>query len=169
MLRLAGIVALFVLAACGSTSIDAGATPSPVIPLGNWTENLKFAGDVTGQMSGIVPDTLDYQTECTGSRTHNGETWSDSFYGFLDSSGQVWGVVLLIGNFRGAGTYANSSLTVQLHSIDNSQVWESQSGDTLTVTIDRSQQAGTIDATMTNSSSGKTAAEHVTGSWHCKG
>ena len=168
MLRVAGIVALFVLTACGSTSVDNGA-PSPVIPQGSWTENLTFAGEVPGQMSAIVPDTLDYQTECTGSRTHNGETWSDAFYGVVDSSGQVWGLVVLIDNFRGAGTYTGSSVTIEMHSIDQAQVWESQSGDTLTITMDRSQQSGTIDATLTNATSGKSAAEHITGHWNCKG
>ncbi|HYM65947.1 MAG TPA: hypothetical protein VEW68_01525, partial [Patescibacteria group bacterium] len=68
MLRVAGIAALFVFTACSSTSVDTS-PPSPVIAQGNWTQNLTFAGEVQGQMSGIVPDTTDYQTECTGSRT----------------------------------------------------------------------------------------------------
>ena len=54
MLRVAGGVALFVLAfclaSCTQTSVDAGASPSPVIPAGNWTQQLTFAGDVTGRL-----------------------------------------------------------------------------------------------------------------------
>jgi len=169
MLRVVGIAALFVLAACNSTSVDTGATPSPVIPQGNWTEKLAFTGEVVGQMSGIVPDTSDYQTECTGSRTRNGETWSDTFYGVVESGGPVWGVVFLIDNFRGAGTYTSTSLIVEMNSADQSQVWESQSGDQVTLTMDRSQQSGTVDATLTDATSGKTAAEHIKGQWNCRG
>ena len=169
MLRVVGIVALFVLAACGQDTIQSVASPSPVIPQGNWTQNLKFAGEVPGQMTGIVPDTATQQSACTGSRTRNGETWSDSFFGTVDSSGQQWQVIFLIGNFRGPGTYANSDVNVQLQTIDNTRAWLNLGSDKVTFTMDRSQQSGTIDALLTNAASGKAGAVHLSGSWNCKG
>jgi hypothetical protein len=169
MLRVVGIVALFVLAACGQTSVKTVASPSPVIAQGNWSEALAFAGDVSGQMTGIVPDTDTQRSECTGSRTHNGETWSDSFYGTVDASGQVWGVVLLVDNFRGPGTYLGKSVTVEMHSQDTSRVWSSSDGDKITFVVARNQQSGTLDATLTNATTGKTAAEHISGRWNCRG
>jgi len=46
MLRVAGIVALIVLAtACESTNVKSAASPSPVIAEGNWAQNLTFAGE----------------------------------------------------------------------------------------------------------------------------
>jgi hypothetical protein len=169
MLRAAGIVLLFVLTACNQTNVNAGPSPSPVIPQGNWIENLAVAGEVTGQMTSIVADTANQQSECTGSRTHSGETWSDSFFGVVDTSGQQWQVVFLIGNFRGPGTYLGTDATVQFQTPDAAQVWLSQGGDTVKFTVDRGQQSGTVDATLTNAASGKGAAVHITGTWNCKG
>ena len=170
MLRVAGIVALIVLAtACEQTNVKPATSPSPVIAQGNWSQNLTFAGEVTGQMSGIVPDTGGVKSECTGSKTHIGDPWTDTTYGSVDSSGDVWGVVFLIDNFSGPGTYAIGSVKVELHSQDASKVWSSRARDKVTFTIERNQQTGTIDATLTNATSGKVAAQHITGRWNCRG
>jgi hypothetical protein len=170
MLRVAGIVALIVLlAACDQTTVKTVASPSPVIAQGTWTEGLTFTGDMPGQMTGIVADSGDLLSACTGSKSRTGDIWSDIFYGTLDSSGQVWGVVFKLQNFSGPGTYVNSAITVELHSLNATQVWLSLDGDKITFTIDRSQQTGTLDATLTNATSGKVAAEHVTGRWNCRG
>ena len=91
MLRAAGIVALIVLTACGSNNPTPVASPSPVIAQGNWTENLTFTGGITGHMTGIVADSGDQVSGCTGSKTRNGEQWADTFYGMIDASGAVWG------------------------------------------------------------------------------
>ncbi|MGH7763804.1 MAG: hypothetical protein ACREOM_05235 [Candidatus Dormibacteraceae bacterium] len=169
MLRVVGIVALLVLAACDSTAVKTVPSPSPVIPAGNWSQSLTFQGDVPGQMTGIVPDTVTQQSTCTGSRTHNGETWSTTFFGTLDATGQQWEVIFLIQNFRGPGTYQNSDATIQLQTPDSAQVWRSFAADKVTFTVVRSQQAGTIDAHLTNATTGKTSAEHISGQWNCKG
>jgi hypothetical protein len=158
-----------VLAACVQSGVKAVASPSPVIPDGNWTENLKFAGAVSGQITGIVPDMAGQVSECTGSRTHNGERWADSFYGAVGSSGTEWGVVFVIENFRGPGTYQNSAIAVQVHSPDNSQVWENEPADKVTFTVARNQQSGTVTAALTDANSGKAGALKLTGAWNCRG
>jgi len=114
-----------------------------------------------------VPDIGDQKSQCTGGRTHNGETWADYFYGTVDSGGQAWGVVFAINNFRGPGTYQNSAVTIEVHSIDATKVWQSRGNDTVTFTLDRSQQSGTIDAMLTNADTGKDGL-HLTGHWNCK-
>jgi hypothetical protein len=170
MLRVAGIVALIVLAsACGSTPVTTVASPSPVIAQGTWTEGLTFTGDVPGEMTGIVADSGGLLSACTGEKSRTGEIWADTFYGTLDSSGQIWGVVFKVQNFSGPGTYAAGAITVEVHSEDLSKVWLSQDGDKITFTIDRTQQSGTIDSTLTNATTGKVASEHVTGRWNCRG
>ncbi len=168
MLRVAGIVALFVLTACGQATA-APSSPSPVIAAGNWTQNLTFKGDVNGHMTAIVADTDTQQSACTGSKTRDGETWSDTFFGTVDSSGQQWEVVFLIGNFRGPGTYTNSDVNVQLQAPDNTKAWLNLDGERVTFVVERGQQSGTIDAYLTNATTGKTDAEHVTGRWNCRG
>ena len=169
MLRLVGIVALFVLAACEQTGAKTVASPSPVIPQGTWTQSLAFSGEVAGQMSTIVPDTTDQKSECTGSRTRNGEPWSDSFYGMVDTSGKTWGLVFLIQNFRGPGTYTNGDVQIQMHDFENTQVWQNLGKDKVTFTVERGQQSGTVDAQLTSAASGKSGAERVTGRWNCRG
>ncbi|MHB8588057.1 MAG: hypothetical protein ACYDA0_04275 [Candidatus Dormibacteraceae bacterium] len=170
MLRVAGIVALIVLAAaCDQTTAQTVASPSPVIAQGTWIEGLTFTGDVPGQMTGIVADTGADLSACTGSKSRVGDVWADTFYGTLDSSGQTWGVVLTVTNFSGPGTYRTGAITVEMHSADASQAWLTLNGDKVTFTIDRSQQSGTLDATMTSAATGKVAAEHVTGRWNCRG
>jgi hypothetical protein len=170
MLRVAGIVALIVLAsACGSTPVTTVASPSPVIAQGTWTEGLTFTGDVPGEMTGIVADSGGLLSACTGEKSRTGDIWADTFWGTLDSSGSIWGVVFTIHNFSGPGTYANSAIAVELHNLNATQVWLTQDGDKITFTIDRTQQSGTIDGTLTNATTGKVGAEHVTGRGNCRG
>jgi hypothetical protein len=177
MLRSVGIVALFVLAACDQTSVKVGPSPSPIIAQGGWNQNLTLTGDLPGQITAFVPVQGTQQTFCSGSKARSGETWSDSFYVNLDSSGNEWQLNFVIDNFRGPGTYTDKDVKVALQSPDNSRAWLNQgadpvaslAADKVTFTMDRSQQSGTVDALLTNASSGKRGAEHITGSWNCRG
>ena len=177
MLRLVGIVALFVLAACNQSSAKVGPSPSPVIPEGNWNENLTLSGDLPGHITAILPDQAGQQTFCSGAKARNGETWSDSFYTTVDASGNTWQVSVVIENFRGPGTYSAKDVKIVLQSPDNSQAWLNQDADPtqnlgadkVTFTITRDQQSGTLDAFLTNATSGKRGAERITGNWNCRG
>src|SRR5438132_14419514 len=118
MLRVVGIVALFVLAACNQTSVKVGPSPSPVIAQGSWTQNLVLTGDLPGQIINIVPDQGTQQTFCSGAKVRNGETWSESFYATVDSSGTEWQLNMIIENFRGPGTYTNKDVKISLQAPD---------------------------------------------------
>jgi hypothetical protein len=168
MLRAAGIVALFVLTACGSPSPAAVASPSPVIAQGNWTQNLKFTGEITGQMTGIVADTGDQVNACTGSKTRNGEAWADTFYGTIDTSGRVWQIAFLVNNFRGSGTYHSVDMSLVVRSSDTTRVWLNLTRDKVTFTLDASQQSGTVTAALTDAKSGKPGLQ-INGQWNCRG
>ena len=167
MLRAAGVVALIVLAACSGTSGTHVTSPTPIVAQGSWTQNLTFSGELTGHMAGIVPDIGDQRSQCTGGRTHNGETWTDFFYGTVDTDGVVWGVVFEINNFRGPGTYQNSAVTIEVHSLDATKVWQSRGNDKVNFTLDRSQIAGTVDAMLTNATTGNDGLQ-LTGHWSCR-
>jgi hypothetical protein len=177
MLRFAGIVALFVFTACGQTSVNTASSPSPVVAQGTWAQNLTLVGDLPGHITGVVPDQGTQQTFCSGAKARNGETWSDSFYATVDGSGSEWQLNIIIENFRGPGTYGNKDVKISLQAADNSKAWLNQdvdpitnaAADKVTMTMDRNQQAGTIDAFLTNAGSGAHGAEHITGSWNCRG
>ena len=177
MLRLAGIVALFVFAACGQTNVIVASSPSPVIPQGTWTQNLTLTGDLPGRITGVVPDQGTQQTFCSGAKARNGETWADTFYANVDSSGSEWQLNIIIENFRGPGTYTDKDVKISLQAPDNSKTWLNQdtdpvtnaAADKVTLTMDRGQQSGTIDALLTNAATGAHGAEHVTGTWNCRG
>src|SRR5260370_36667406 len=79
MLRVVGIVALFVLAACDSTSAKVGPSPSPVIVQGNWNQNLKLTGALPGKVTAIVPTQGTQQTFCSGSKELTGANWTHRF------------------------------------------------------------------------------------------
>ncbi|GAC1473282.1 MAG: hypothetical protein PVSMB3_08030 [Candidatus Dormibacteraceae bacterium] len=170
MLRVVGIVALVVLAiACTPNTVKTVPSPSPVIPEGTWSQSLTFTGELPGQMTGIIPGAGDLMSTCTGSKTHVGEKWADTIYGGIDAAGQIWGVVIVIDNFSGPGTYQDKAVKVEMHSVDNARVWQSGPGDKVTFTLERNQQTGTIDATMTSAATGKVGAERITGRWNCRG
>ena len=169
MLRLVGIVALFVLAACGQTSDSAGPAPSPVIAQGNWNQNLTLTGDLPGRITGIVADQGTQQTFCSGSKARHGETWASTFYATIDATGSEWLLSINVLNFRGPGTYGTRDVQIALQAPDNSRAWLNQSVDTVTFTIDRTLQSGTIDASLTSADSGKKGAERISGTWNCRG
>lgn len=171
MLRGAGIVALCVLlAACGESSSAAPkASPSVAAVAATWTQDLNLAGDVGGHMTGIVADVGTQTSACTGLKPRPGQTWADHFFGTIDSSGNVWGIDFVIQNYGGPGTYDTRAVAVQLHSQDDTQVWQNTStADKVVFTLDRSGESGTIDAQLTNADTGKDGAEHLTGTWNCK-
>ncbi len=168
MLRAAGIVALFVLTACGQNNGAAVASPSPVIAQGNWTQNLTFTGDIAGQMTGIVADNGDQVSACTGSKTRSGEQWADTFYGMVGTPGNVWSIAFDVNNFRGPGVYQGTDVSFAVKSLDGAKKWLNQPADTITFTLDAGQQSGTIDAALSNVTTGK-AALHITGKWNCRG
>src|SRR5260370_35677405 len=114
MLRGAGIVALVVLAACNESSPKPSPSLSPIVAQGSWTQNLTFAGELSGHMAGIVPDVGVQKSQCTGGRTHNGETWADIFYGTVDGSGDGWGAGLQSHHFPGPGPYKSSTVNAKV-------------------------------------------------------
>src|SRR5437660_11076598 len=100
MLRVVGIVALFVLAACDQTNAKVGPSPSPVIAQGSWTQNLRLTGELPGRITTIVADQGTQQTFCSGTKARNGETWASTFYTTVDSSGNEWLLSINVANFR---------------------------------------------------------------------
>ena len=169
MLRGAGIVALFVLAACGQSSVAPKVTPSAPVAQANWNQDISFQGELSGHMSGIVADVGSRTSVCTGPKPRTGQLWADRFFGTIDTSGNVWGIIFNVGNYAGPGTYKNAAVAVQVFNPnDSTHVWENLASDAVTFTLDRGQESGSVDAVLTNADTGKGGALHVTGRWNCK-
>src|SRR5258708_36252386 len=169
MLRGAGIVAaLIVLAACNESSPVVRVSPSPPPAAATWTQDLSFSGEITGHMTSIVPSTASLQSACTGAKPRPGQTWADESYGSIDTSGAVWGIDFVIQNYGGPGGCQGQAIGIQVHDADSGKVGLSMTGDTVAFTLDRAQQSGTVDATLTNADSGKAGSLHLSGRWNCK-
>ena|SRR2546430_3097911 len=169
MLRGAGIVALFVLAACGQSSPTVKVSPSVPVTTANWSQDLTFSGELSGHMTGIVADIGSRTSECTGAKPRTGQLWADRFFGTIDSGGTEWGVIFNVGNFAGPGTYKDGAVSVQVFNPDDStKVWENLGSDSVTFVLARSEESGTVDAVLTNADTGKGGAMHLTGRWNCK-
>ncbi len=111
-------------AACGESSAAQKASPSVAPVQHTWNQDLTLAGDVNGHMTGIVADVGTQTSACTGAKPRPGQTWSNKFYGTVDASGAVWGIDFVIQNYGGPGTYDTRAVAVQLHSTDETQVWQ---------------------------------------------
>jgi hypothetical protein len=144
------------------------ASPSVPAVVATWNQNLTLSGEISGHMSGIVPDNGEQQSACTGAKPRPGQTWADEFFGLIDSSGDVWGIDFVILNYGGPGVYRDQNVAVEVHDATNLKVWENQIGDSVTFVLDHTQQSGTIDALLTNAESGKAGGLHLTGRWNCK-
>ena len=141
--------------------------PTPVAAA-TWAQDLTISGEISGHMTGIVADSGDRQSACTGAKPRPGQTWADEFFGLIDTSGDVWGIDFVILNYGGPGVYRDQGVAVELHDATNLKVWENQSGDAVTFVLDHTQQSGTVDALLSSADTGKPGGLHLTGRWNCK-
>jgi len=177
MLRVVGIVSVLVLAACGQNTSKVDPSPSPVLAQGSWNQNLTLTGDLPGRITTVVADVGPQQTFCSGSKARNGEVWASVFYTTVDTSGNEWQLSINVLNFRGPGTYSNRDVQISLQAPDSSKAWLNQDADPsaklpadkVMLTMDRSMQSGTIDASLTSAATGKRGAERIVGTWNCRG
>jgi len=120
------------------------------------------------QLTGIVADSGEQVSQCTGSKTRTGEQWADTFYGVVGSTGQTWEIGFVVNNFRGPGTYHTTDSTIVVRSLDKKKVWLNLSRDKVTFSVSSTQQSGTVDAALTDATTGKPGLK-VIGQWNCRG
>src|SRR5690348_14530376 len=116
MLRLVGIVALLVTAACGQQTAVVHSSPIAVVAQGSWSQSLALSGELPGHIAGVVPDQGTQQTYCSGAKARNGEVWASTFYATVDASGNEWMLSIDVANFRGPGTYTGRDVQIALQS-----------------------------------------------------
>jgi hypothetical protein len=131
----------------------------------NWVQSLTFSGDLSGSMSRLSPPAVNQHSECSGKNSKSGGTWASTLIGPVGA--EVFGVVVVANGYRGPGGYDQSKTAVQVHSLDYGRAWGSLSSDPVTFTIGPDEESGSIDATLTNLTTGKTKLK-VAGRWSCK-
>ena len=169
-------MALLLLTACGggtgtpAPSPSSAVTPAPnPVPSAavshNWEENLSFGGDLSGSMKSVVAAQPGQVSECTGRNSLSGGSWASSIYGNVGS--EVFGLVIVANPYRGPGTYRDRQASVQVHSLDNSRVWQSVAADPVTFVVAADQESGTLEASLDNLTTGKTTLK-ISGAWTCR-
>jgi hypothetical protein len=165
-----GVVVVLLLAGCGQPVGVGPVLPTPVPtptvrsgPPGE-AQRLSLSGDLSGAMTRLVLNDMRYRNECTGASSRQGGTFAWTLYAYQGA--QVYSLVLLVKPYRGPGTYSPPLVSVEVNSPDGQQVWQTEDGDPATVTVDRSELTGNIDATLHNAASRSTL--RVTGGWSCQ-
>jgi hypothetical protein len=176
---LPGIVALgLLLAACsgsGSPTAKASPTPTPTpspaatssIGSGNapWALDLDFSGDLTAHVTGTAPSDDTIHNECTGADSARLGSWASTMA--VNLGGQRYSLVVVVKGYKGAGTFTSSSTSVVVSSGDPSRVWQNGGDDAVTFTVGADEQAGQLNATLSNASA-PTQKLTVVGHWSCR-
>ena len=173
-MRLAGI--LFTLAGITCSAVQPPTVEAPpppptttpsVVPtaVAAWNQDLSFSGDLSGKMSLVTPGDAALRSECTGHNSRAAGAWASSLFGPVGAD--VYGLVVTVSQYRGPGTYVAPQASAQVHTPDNSAVWQTSDSDPATFTVDPDEESGSLDATLTNLASNKTKLQ-VRGRWSCR-
>ncbi len=176
---LAGMAAGLALLLLGGCSAMSSGSPSPTpsasesavsapVPTPSgvaWAEDLTFSGELTGHMTGIVPNEAGQRSQCTGPGSKSSGQWALKLFGQVANG--VYGLVVTANPYRGPGAYTAVAAKVQVFSADQQQVWQSQAGDPVSFSVANDEETGSLDTVLTNLADGKTKM-HVTGTWSCR-
>jgi hypothetical protein len=141
------------------------ATVAPATAAPTWVQNLNFSGDLSGNMARIAPPAPNQTSECSGKNSKAVGTWASTLFGPVGA--EVFGVVVLSSGYRGPATYDQGKASVQVYNPDKSRVWQSQSGDLVSFTVNPDEESGSMDATLTNLGTNKSKLK-VSGRWSCR-
>lgn len=170
---------LAALAFCGCSTIQEATAPTPsasaptpvtaaITPQGfggNWNEDLALSGELSGRLGEVIASQAGQRSECTGKNSKSAGQWALHVFGQVGA--QVYGLVVTASPYRGPGQYGESTTAVQVHNLDSTSVWQSGSGDSVAFAVNNDEESGTLQATLTNVSSG-TGKMKVSGRWACK-
>jgi hypothetical protein len=116
-------------------------------------------------VSRLVVDDQNHMSECTGAGAQLGQAYAWILYGYLGQN--VYGLVLNVKPYRGPGQYSPPVAGIEVHSADAKQVWQSESQDPVSVTIDPGAMTGSIKSTLHNLTTDQPTLQ-VEGRWSCR-
>lgn len=173
---LAGAAAfLLALAVVGVFSLTNGAllghVPAhPRADSGVWAEDLTLTGDVRAHVTSTVANNAAIPSSCTGK--------ASTAVGYvliltINTDHGVWQVSVAVDPYQGPGTYTTTtdnpnSPRALMVDPQRENGWHSGPNDTVVVTVDSTEEAGTISATMSVPYSTSTTPEIINGKWSCR-
>jgi hypothetical protein len=130
----------------------------------SWGESLAFTGDVKGSMQQVVTgDSM--RSECSGRQSRYAGAWASMLYGPVGPD--VYGVLVTVRPYRGPGSYRAPAVVVQVSRPNSTAVWQTSGSDQATFVIGADEDAGTVQATLTDLNSNTTKLR-LSGRWSCQ-
>lgn len=183
---LAGVAALLLaMAVVGVFQLQNGAfighgPTRPAVDSGIWTEDLTLTGDIRGHMTSTVANHGAIRSSCTGKTSRVIGKYSLTLT--LSTDQGVWQLAVDIDPYQGPGTYTRtpataSSVRAVLVNQGRTEDWSSGPDDSVVVTVDSTEEAGTVSATMSSFLSNPAGSvppgtfngtETINGTWTCR-
>jgi hypothetical protein len=145
----------------------------PAVDSGVWTEDLTLTGDVHGHVTSTVANKGPLRNTCTGKTSK--AIGKYSLLLIIATAQDVWGFTVDVDRYQGPGTYtltpdSQNYPRTGLVNAGHTASWHSVLSDTVVFTVDPTEEAGTISATMSNFSIPASSAppETIDGSWSCR-
>jgi len=175
---LAGATALLLtLAVVGVFQLTNGAllghTPAhPGVDSEIWVEDLTLTGDVSAHVTSTVANKGAVRSACTGKTSRAVGKYSLTLAFSTDHG--VWQFDVLVDLYQGPGTYTivGNPNSARALIVDPARTAGSHSGpdDTMVFTVDSTEEAGTVSATMSVPylPATSTTPETINGAWSCR-
>lgn len=153
-----------------------GHTPTrQVVDSGVWNEDLTLTGNARGHVTSSVANTPAIRSSCTGKTSRAIGKYSLQLT-FSTDQGE-WQLFVDIDPYQGPGTYTvtadhpTSARALLANAGGGTLDWHSGPDDPVIFTVDSTQEAGTISATMSiflSRPPGSAPPETITGAWTCR-
>ena len=146
-----------------------------VVDSGVWNEDLTLTGDARGHVTSTVANTPAIRSSCTGKTSRVIGKYSLQLT-FSTAQG-VWQLFLDIDPYQGPGTYTvtadhpTSARALLANAGGGTVDWHSGADDSVVFTVDSTEEAGTISATMSiflSRPPGSAPPETINGTWTCR-
>jgi hypothetical protein len=147
----------------------------PTVDSGVWTEDLNLTGDVHGPVTSTVANTGAVRSSCTGKTSKAIGKYSLQLTFRTDQG--AWQFFVDVDPYQGPGTYMvtpdhpTSARALFANAGGGTVDWHSGADDPVVFTVDSTEEAGTVMATMSVYLSvppGSAPPETITGRWTCR-
>ena len=137
----------------------------------SWPEDLTLTGEVKAHATTPVANAGGVQSSCTGKEAR--AIGSYSLILALQTDHGVWQMDANVFSYKGPGTYAAtqdaSILRVAFINAERSSSWTSSPSDPLSLTVDATEEGGTISASLSlHNHVPASTIETVRGNWSCR-
>lgn len=139
------------------------ATESPGESNAPWALDLDLSGDLTAHLTGTAPSDTAVQNDCTGADSIRLGSWASTMA--FTSGTTRYALYLLIKDYKGASVF-NSGVNIEVASEDQSQVWQNEPSDPVTLTVGSAQDSGLLEAELSNVADPSRKLT-IAGHWSC--